>query len=113
MPGESPGDEQISAYNIQCSDPVQTVFLCIVGSVHMSFSKEPIDFYIFTTSIDIHSTTADLLHHNAFYNTLQTNTTVIGTNIVHFTKIDLRMFVIPFSVAASASERTGGAQAGL
>ena len=75
----------------------------------MSFSKQSIDSYIYTTSIDINSSTADFLHHHIHTEAplridlaKQTNTTGV-VELVAFTEIDLRIFVVPFSVAASAA----------
>ena len=80
---------------------IQPMLLCIIVPMHMSFSKEPIDSYIFTTSININSSTADMLHHQSL--TRYTNETMVVTEFVTFTKIDLRIFVIPFSATASAA----------
>ncbi|NBV31998.1 MAG: hypothetical protein EBR93_05635 [Bacteroidetes bacterium] len=67
----------------------------------MSFSKEPIESYIFTTSININSSTANMLHKQSY--THRANETITDTELVTFTQIDLRIFVIPFSATASAA----------
>lgn len=82
---------------------IQPVILCIIVPIHVSLAQTPINSNIFTVSLNFNTSMAALLHDSSHLENIQANYTVEWFKYMNVTEIDLRIFVVPFSVAASAS----------